>query len=130
MKYKKTIDRKPYVFEYDMEKRIKALTKYDGFISFMFRDLDIVLLGEENAYVLEDLISKLRKIRNNIKSSGATPDQIEIYDKKVYDCFMRSVSVIRDRAINIDNPYMIHDIDLLNDISRYICEMISDCNNI
>ena len=122
------IDRKrPYVFEYDMEKRIRTLTKYDGLLSFMFRDLDILLLSNENSVcILENFTSNLRKIRNNLKKSGAIPEQIEIYDKKVYDCFIRSNSIVRDRAINIDNPCMIRDINLLNDISMYCIIWLSE----
>ena len=112
---------KPYVFEYDMEKRIRTLTKYDGLISLMFRGLPL-----SNVHILDSLTSNLKKIRNNLKNSGMTPEQIEIYDKKVYHCFIRSVSIIRDRAINVDNPYMIRDINLLYDISRHCIMWLSE----
>lgn len=117
----------PYTLEYDMEKRIRALTKYDGLISFMFRDLDIVFLNEnseDSCIFLDNLISRLRKIRNNLKNRGATQEQIKIYDNRIYDCFIRSISIIRERTIDINNSCMIKDINLLNYISSY-CTMLS-----
>jgi len=95
----------------------------------MFRGLDIVPPSkkniDKNVYLL-NLISNLRKIRYNLKNSGASPIQIEAYDNKAYNCFLRSISTVRDRAIDIDNPYMTRDINLLNDISAYFIIWLSE----
>ena len=121
--------RENYIYEYRMEKRIRTLTKRYGLISFMFRGLDIVPPSkkniDKNVYLL-NLISNLRKIRYNLKNSGASPIQIEAYDNKAYNCFLRSISTVRDRAIDIDNPYMTRDINLLNDISAYFIIWLSE----
>jgi len=123
---KTEIDRTSYIFEYDIEKRIRALTRHDGLISFMLRCLDIIPPSNGHVHILEGLTSNLRKIRNNLKNGRAIPEQIETYDNKVYDCFTRSISIVIDRSINIDNPYMTRDINLLNYISKYFIIWLSE----
>ena len=107
-----------YVWKYGIEKRICAMVRDHGFIDYMFRDFNNTLLTRRDIVeqLLEEVLDSITKKRRILINKGATTEQISRYDSMVRKCFNKSINIIRNRATNIDNPYMNEDLILLQKI--------------
>lgn len=107
--------------DFNISKRINAMTKHHGFIEYIFRDFDVALISfrESALILLEDVLKSLRKIRNNLAVAGASDEGLTKYDKKIHDCFEKTLNVIRERIKDPNNHNIEADKELLTTLESF-----------
>ena len=108
-------------YDFNINKRIHAMTKHHGFIEYIFRDFDIALISfrESALILLEDVMKSLRRIRDNLATAGATDEDLEKYDKKIHECFEKTLNVVRERIRDPQNYQLEADKKLLATLETF-----------
>ncbi len=107
--------------DFNINKRINAMTKHHGFIEYIFRDYGFALISFRDSalLLLEDVMKSLRKIRDNLVTAGATDDDLSKYDKKIHECFEKTLNVIRERIKDPQNYQVEADKKLLATLETF-----------
>lgn len=107
--------------DFNISKRINAMTRHHGFISYIFRDFDVAIISfrESAIILLEDVMKSLRRIRENLALAGATDEDLNKYDMKIHDCFQKTLNVIRERIKNPQNYQVEADKELLTTLEKF-----------
>lgn len=106
---------------FPIEKRIKAMVRHHGFIEYLFRDFDVVLITyrESALILLEDAMKSLKKIRTNLALKGATDEDLNKFDIKVHTCYQKTLDVIKRRINDPLNDNKEADIELLSVLESF-----------
>jgi len=106
---------------FPMEKRIHAMVRHHGFISYIFRDFDVALITyrESALILLEDAMKSLKKIRSNLALRGATDEDLNKFDNRVHMCFQKTLDVIETRIEDPTNKNKEADIELLSTLETF-----------
>ncbi len=112
---------------FPIDKIINVYTQYKGFISYVFRDYDVVLMMYKNTAILhlEAILKSFREIRNKFESKGATPDQLKSFDDKIYECYNKTINVVKNRAETLKKikheEYQYH-VELIESLEKFKIE--------
>jgi len=89
---------------FPIDKRVNVYIQYRGFIEFVFSRYDSAILnfGETALFHLETILSSFRKIRDKFELRGATPEQLKIFDEKIYNCFNRTIRIAEDKIEELE----------------------------
>jgi hypothetical protein len=86
--------------DFPMDKRVNVYTQYKGFIDYIFRDYDVALMMYKDTAILhlEAILSSLCDIRTKFESKGATSEQLELFDNKIFSAFESSIDIVKNRV--------------------------------
>lgn len=86
--------------DFPIDKRVNVYTQYKGFISYIFRDYSVALMIYKDTAILhlESILGSLREIRNKFESKGATPEQLKMFDNKIFECFQSTITIVKNRV--------------------------------
>lgn len=110
-----------YQYKFDMEKRMRAMVGDKQFIDYVFRDLGLALLTYRDSAVilLEGVMASIRKIRDTLKSKGASDEHLAVFDSKVRKCFGDVMRDIENRLKSDNNITYEEDMRLLRQVEKY-----------